>query len=192
MIYFQTYCYILQSAVLKNTLKRNIKIIILFLISSQSNFFLSFAGSNLWRGKPSIKWVKCGHNNFVEDKAWQWWFWNSPVRVYGCEIYLWEGSDMKWHFDSATYINQYHPNHVIHGFSLRAHPTNFKDTIPTIGFCLILPPWVRVHHFQIHVVYSLCYRSVYPKIFATPLVSIGLIIWIEFSIGKLPAKSQRW
>lgn len=162
----------------KHTLKRNIEIIIPFLISSQSNFFLSFLGSNLWFGKLSIKWIKCGHNNFVLEKAKWWWFWISPVRVYGCEIYLWEESDIKWPLDSATYINQYHPNHVIHGFSLRAHLTNFKDTIPKTGFHLILPPWVHVHHFQIHSVCSLCYRSVYLKTFATPLVFLCLIIWI--------------
>lgn len=125
---------------MKHTLKRSIKLLFSSSYPHKAIFFLSFLGSNLGSGKLNIKWVKCGHNNFVEDKAWWWWFWISPVRIYGCEIYLWEGSDIKWHLDSATYINQYHPNHVIHGFSLRAHLTNFKDTIPTIGFCLILPP----------------------------------------------------
>jgi len=54
---------------MKHTLKRNIKLLFSSSYPHKAIFFLSFLGSNLWSGKLIIKWVKCGHDSFVEDKA---------------------------------------------------------------------------------------------------------------------------
>lgn len=84
-----------------NTLKRNTKII-LFLKASQIIFFHSFWRSNLWFWKLSTNGVKCSHKQFGGKVSVAMAACETPVRACGCEIYLWEGSDIKWHFASVN------------------------------------------------------------------------------------------
>ena len=113
----------------------------------------------------------------------------SKIKIYGYKVYLWEGYNIKWHFSSATYINQYNSNLVIHGFSLRAHLTNFKDTIPVTVFCLMLLPCASLpNSFSI---FSLLQVTFSKNICNTTSFHMPYNLYIIFS-RKTVAKSQQW
>lgn len=116
-------------------------------------------------------------SNFEDNKCGNYWFWSSPVRFYGREIYLWEESDTKWHFNSATCNKSSLPKSCYSWVLLKSYITNCKDTIQMIEFCLLALFPNSFHIF--------CYSSVYLNIFATLISFICLTIWILFSAWKM-------
>lgn len=145
-----------------NTLKRNTKIILL-LKASQIIFFHSFWRSNLWFWKLSTNRVKCSHKQFGGKVS---------VAMIACETHQLGFVAVRFTCEKDltsndtstvwTYINEYLPNHVIHGIlltSLFDQPQRHNSSDRALPCALR----VSVHHFQILLAYPLCYVSVLPK-----------------------------
>lgn len=122
----------------------------------------------------------------MEGKCGNDWFSNSPVRS-AAKIYLWEGSDIKWHFHSECKLYKSVPPKSCYSWILlKSHVTNCKSPFsafwPLASVCVI-------SRFSVSI---FCHRSAYLQISAIPMAFICLISGMLCSVWKLTVKLQQW